>query len=62
VVHGGRVASYSGGKKLRIVTLVFGTARCSLTDGHIPNPNGVRVSPGTGYRVVSREIGGRRGP
>jgi hypothetical protein len=53
-------------KKLRIVTLRLGTARQRmdpLNDGHIPNPNVVRVAFGTGYhRVEGNRRASRNGP
>ena len=47
------------------MTLRFGTARqkWSLNDGQIPNPNVVRVAPGTGYhRAEGNRRASRNGP
>ena len=51
-------------KKLRIVTLRFGSDRkWSLNDGQIPNVRGVRVHVRTGYhRVEGNRRASRNGP
>jgi hypothetical protein len=51
--HGGLPPLYSDAKVAnRDVALARGDRKWSLNDGRIPNPNGVRVAPGTGYHLV----------
>jgi hypothetical protein len=49
-----RTVSSTAKEKLRNrnVRVGHGATEWSLNDGQIPNPNGVRVAPGTGYRRV----------
>ena len=54
VDNDGDAFTYSGGKKLRIVTLGLarGDRKWPLNDGQIPHVRGVRAALGTGYNRV----------